>query len=146
MRNIMSGFSTLLKFAERRSEGALTAWQRVKVQCEEAKHKLRLLKQHGDSYRDRMRAGLQQGMPAASMMAHIGFIGQIETVVDRQQDEIGSLEEACARQWQELVEARREKRLYELLSERAATRDAEAASRRRQAEIDELLQRAATTP
>jgi flagellar export protein FliJ len=141
----MSGLSTLLKFAERRSEGALTAWQRVKAQCEEAKQKLLLLRQHGEGYRDLMRASLQQGMSATSMMAHIGFIGQIETVVGRQEDEIGSLEEACARQWQELVEARREKRLYEILGERAAIREADAASRRRQAEIDELLQRAAET-
>jgi flagellar FliJ protein len=139
----MSGLSSLIKFAERRTEGALTAWQHLRRQCDEAKQKLLLLKQHGEGYRDLMRTGLQQGMSANSMMAHIGFIGQIEAVVSRQESEVGSLEEACARQWQELLAARREKRMYEILSERAATRDAEASSRRTQAEIDELLQRAA---
>jgi hypothetical protein len=44
----MSGFSTLIKFAERRTEGALSAWQRLKGQCDEAKQKLLLLKQHGE--------------------------------------------------------------------------------------------------
>jgi flagellar export protein FliJ len=93
-----------------------------------------------------MSAGLQQGMSATSVMAHIGFLGQIETVVGRQENEIGSLEDACARQWRELIEARREKRMCEILNERAATRNADAASRRGQADIDELLQRAAKTP
>jgi flagellar export protein FliJ len=142
----MSGLATLIKFAERRAGGALTAWQRLRNQCDEAEHKLLLLKKHGEGYRDVMRAGLQQGMSATSMMAHICFIGQIEAVVVRQESELGNLKEACARQWQELLDARREKRMYEILSERAATRDAEAASRRQHAEIDELLQRAAKAP
>jgi flagellar biosynthesis chaperone FliJ len=43
------------------------------------------------------------------------------------------------------VEARREKRTYEILSERAKMRKADTASRRKQAEIDELLQRAVKT-
>jgi flagellar export protein FliJ len=79
------------------------------------------------------------------MLAHMGFIKQIEAVVIRQETEVVSLEEGCGRLWQELVEARREKRTYEILSERAMRRKADTASRRKQAEIDELLQRAVKT-
>ncbi|MBV8590315.1 MAG: flagellar export protein FliJ [Acetobacteraceae bacterium] len=139
----MSGLATLRKLTERRAAGALASWQSLRTQCDEAKQKLSLLKKHAQGYRDVMHAGLEQGMSAASMMAHIAFIGQIEAVVVRQEAELGSLEEACGRQWQELLDARREQRMCEILSERTAVRDAEAASRREQAEVDELLQRAA---
>jgi len=139
----MSGLATLTKLTERRAAGALASWQSLRTQCDEAKQKLSLLKKHAEGYRDVMHAGLEQGMSAASMMAHIAFIGQIEAVVVRQEAELGSLEEACGRQWQELLDARREQRMCEILSERTAVRNAEAASRREQAEVDELLQRAA---
>lgn len=139
----MSGLQTLIQFAERRSEAALAMWRRLKAQSEEARQKLALLRQHEQGYRDLMRADLQQGISATSSMAYLGFIGQIDAVAVRQESEVGSLEQACARQWQELVEARREKRMYEILGERAALRKAEASSRRGQAEIDERLQRAA---
>ena len=142
----MSGLAALIRFAERRTEGALIAWQRLKAQCEEANQKLLLLQQHGKNYRDLMNAGLQHGMSGNSTMAHLGFIGQIEAVVDRQQSEIVNLEEACERQWHELVEARRDQRMYEILSERAATREAELASLRDQTRMDELLQRTASSP
>lgn len=138
----MSGLATLIEFTERRIGAALSAWQRLRAQCDEAKQKLLVLKQHGDGYSTLMHSDLQEGMSATSMMAHVGFIKQIEAVVIRQESEIGSLEEGCGRLWQELVEARREKRTYEILSERAKMRKAETASRREQAENDELLQRA----
>jgi flagellar export protein FliJ len=137
----MSGMQSLIDFAERRVEGALTSWQRLRVQYEEAMRKLLLLQQHGENYRDLMRTGLERGLSGTSTMAYMGFIGQIEAIVLRQESEIGSLEKACAQQWQALVDARREKRAYEILSERAANRKAEARSRRAQADIDELLQR-----
>lgn len=142
----MSGLTSLVKFAERRTEDASAAWQRLRAQCDEARHKLVLLTRHAENYRDRMRAGLHRGMPAGSTISHIGFIGQIEVVVARQQSELASLEQVCARQWQALIDARRDQRMYEILSERAAARDAQTASRRRQADTDELLQRAATRP
>jgi flagellar export protein FliJ len=142
----MSELAALIKFAERRAEGALIAWQRLKTQYDDAKQKLAQLHRHGEGYRDLMRSALQQGVSATSAMAHIGFIGQIEAVALRQEHELGDLEAACARQWRELLEARREKRMYEILRERAATREAEAAFCRRQADIDELLQRAAKRP
>ena len=136
----MLGLATLTKFTEHRAAGALKSWRRLRTQCDEAQHKLSLLKRHAEGYRDMMSNGLLEGMSATSIMAHIDFIGQIEAVVVRQEAEIRNLEKACGRQWQELVEARREKRKYEILSERAAARDADAASRRQQAEVDELLQ------
>ena len=142
----MSGLQTLIQFAGRRSDGALMAWQRLRAQCDQARQKLLMLKQHEANYRDLMRCDLQQGISASATMTYIGFIGQIEAVVVRQEGEIGSLEEACARQWQELVEARREKRMYEILAERAAARQSEAAARRAAAEFDELVQRAGKSP
>jgi flagellar export protein FliJ len=142
----MSGLAILIKLAERRAEEAVTGWARLTAQRDDAKHKLVLLEKHGEGYRDLMRTGLHDGVSAASLAAQIGFIGQIESIVVRQQSELGQLEEACARQWQELLSARRAKRMYEILSERSATREAANASRRQHAEIAEKLQRAASSP
>lgn len=142
----MSGLQKLISHAGRRSDGALATWQRLKEQCDEALAKLALLKQHRERYRDLLRSGLGEGMPALSTMAYLGFIGQIDEVVLRQESEVGRLEQACARQWQELVETRREKRMYEIVHERAASRELAAALRRAQAEIDDLLQRVGSAP
>jgi flagellar export protein FliJ len=133
----------LIGIAGRRSEEALLAWRRLRAQCDEAMRKLSLLKQYCERYRGLMRAALTEGMPAPATLAYLDFIRQIEEVVLRQESDIGSLEAACARHWQTLVEARREKRMYEILGERAAAREVQAALRRREAEMDELLQRAA---
>jgi flagellar export protein FliJ len=133
----------LIDIAGRRSEEALLAWQQLRAQCAEAIRKLTLLKEYRERYHDRMRHGLEAGMPATATMAYLEFIGQIDEVVLRQENDLGSIEQACERQWQALVEARREKRTYEALNERLAAREAEAALRRRHAEIDELIQRAA---
>lgn len=141
----MKGLASLIKLAERRTEQAVLAWQRLHAQCDDAKQKMLLLQKHGDGYRDLMRTDLQQGMQAASSTAHIDFIHQIEAVSVRQGTELGQLEQACARQWQELVSARRDQRMYEILQERAATRDAATASQRQQAESDEAVMRAART-
>ena len=142
----MKGLASLIKLAERRTEQAVLAWQRLRAQCDDAKQKMLLLQKHGEGYRDLMRAGLQQGMRAASSTAHIDFIHQIEAVAVRQGTELGQLEQACARQWQELVSARRDQRMYKILQERAAARDAATASRCQQAESDEAVMRAARTP
>jgi flagellar biosynthesis chaperone FliJ len=75
----------------------------------------------------------------------LSFIGQIEEVVSRQQNEVGRLEAACTRQWQELVELRREKRVYEIVHERATERELATTLRRSQNEIDDLLQRVTKT-
>ena len=137
----MSILDKLIDGAGRRSDEALVAWRKLKQQCDEALHKLSLLKQHRERYHSMLRAGLAQGMPAMSTAAYVSFIGQIDEVVLRQEGEVGRIEEACVRQWQELVESRREKRIYEIVSERAASRELAAAFRRSQAEIDDLLQR-----
>ena len=73
------------------------------------------MKQHRERYRDLLNTNLGEGMPAMSTMAYLGFIGQIDQVVTRQESEVGRLEAACTQQWQELVEIRREKRIYEIV-------------------------------
>ena len=132
----------LIGIAGRRSDEALLAWQQLRAQCDEALRKLSLLKQYRERYRDLMHGALQDGMPAAAMLAYLDFIKQIEEVVLRQESDIGSLEAACAERWQDLVTARREKRMYEILGERATAEEMQAVLRRKQAEVDELLQRA----
>ncbi|HZU88096.1 MAG TPA: flagellar export protein FliJ [Stellaceae bacterium] len=132
----------LIGLAGRRSDEALLAWRQLRAQCDEAMRKLSLLRQYHERYRARLGAALKEGIPATAMRAYLDFIKQIEEVVLRQEDDIGSLDAACARRWQELIEARRERRMYEILSERAVALKAQAALRHRQAEIDELLQRA----
>jgi len=142
----MAGMHKLIAVAGSRSDGALATWQRLKAQCDEALKKLSLLKQHRERYRDLLNANLGEGMPAVSMMAYMGFIGQIDQVVLRQESEVGRLEAACTQQWQELVEIRREKRIYEIVHERATERELASALRRSQAEIDDLLQRVSRGP
>src|SRR5437868_1626902 len=142
----MSALHKMIELAEQRSDGAQVTWQHLKQQCDEALMKLTLLKEHRERYRDMLRSGLERGMPALSTMAYLGFIGQIDEVVSRQEGEVGRIEAACARQWEELVERRREKRLYEIVGERAAARELAAAFRRSQAEIDDLLQRVVKDP
>jgi flagellar export protein FliJ len=138
----MSQFDKLIEIAGRRGDEALVAWQQLKQQCAEALRKLTLLKEYRDRYRAMMNAGLQNGMAASATMAYLEVIGQIDDIVLRQESDLGTIEEACERRWQELVEARREKRSYELYNEFLAAREAEAALRRRNAEIDELISRA----
>jgi flagellar export protein FliJ len=142
----MAGLHKLISVTGNRSEGALATWQRLKAQCDEALRKLSLLKQHRERYRDLLNTNLGAGMPAMSTMAYLGFIGQIDQVVTRQESEVGRLEAACTQQWQELVEIRREKRIYEIVHERATSRELASALRRSQAEIDDLLQRVSRGP
>jgi flagellar FliJ protein len=141
----MSGIATLVKFADSRAQTALTAWQHLRLQCDKAKQKLLALNGHRENYRARMCNDMQQGISANSMIAHLGFINQIEAVVTQQENEVANLEEGCARLWQQLVDARREKRMYEMLSTRAAVRRADILSRRGQREVDELLQHSTKT-
>jgi flagellar export protein FliJ len=139
----MSGPAALIKLAERRADEAVLAWQRLDAQCHDARDRLALLQQHREAYRQLTQASLQHGMPAGSIVAHVGFIEQIEAVVVHHTNELGRLEAACARQWQAVVDARRDKRRYEILAERIAARDSAAASRRTRAETEEELLRAA---
>ena len=136
----------LISVTGKRSDAAVVAWQRLKAQCDEALLKLSLLKQHRERYREMLNSGLGEGMPALSTMAYLGFIGQIEEVVLRQESEVGRLEAACSRQWEQLVELRREKRTYEVFTEKLAERELATALRRSQAEIDDLLQRVSKVP
>jgi flagellar export protein FliJ len=136
----VAGFANVLKLARHRAEAALVAWQRADGQCADAKAKLAALERHAEAYREGLAARLQQGAAAAAVADELGFIGQIAAVVSRQRIELGQLETASAHHWQELVAVRREQRMYQLLSERAAARVAEAARLRRQRAIDEALQ------
>lgn len=138
----MSQINKLVDIAGRNSDEALAAWQRLRDQCADALRKLSLLREYRESYRDRMRSHLVEGMPAMASMAYLDFIGQIDEVMARQQSDLHAIEQACARQWEVLVEARRDKRTYEILSDRDAARRAEAALRRGLAEMDDLIQRA----
>jgi flagellar export protein FliJ len=142
----MAALHRLISVTEKKSDAAVVTWQRLKAQCDDALLKLSLLKQHVERYRVMLNAGLGEGMPAMSTMAYLGFIGQIEEVVLRQESEVGRLEAACTRQWEEVIEIRREKRTYEIVSEKAAERELATALRRSQAEIDDLLQRVGKTP
>ena len=137
----MATLEKLISVTGSKSDSALAAWRRLKAQCDDALMKLSQLKQHRERYRTLLNTDLGEGMPAASAMAYLGFIGQIEEVVLRQETEVGRLEEACTRQWQELTELRREKRVYEIVQERAVERELAVALRRSQVELDELLQR-----
>ncbi len=137
----MAALHSLISVTGQRGDVAAAAWQRLKAQCDDALVKLSLLKRHVDRYREMLNTGLGEGMPALSTMAYLGFIGQIEQVVLRQESEVGRLEAACTRQWEELIEIRREKRTYEIVSEKAAEREMASALRRSQTEIDDLLQR-----
>src|ERR1700684_4536570 len=114
----MAGLHTLISVTGQKGDGALVNWQRLKQQCDDGVMKLSLLKQHRERYRDLLNSGLGEGMPAMSTMAYLGFIGQIEEVVLRQESEVGRLEAVCARQWEQLVELRREKRTYEVFTEK----------------------------
>jgi flagellar export protein FliJ len=142
----MARLHKLISVTGSKGDGALANWQRLKQQCDEALKKLSLLKEHQERYRGLLSSGLGEGMPAVSTMAYLGFIGQIEEVVLRQEGEVGRLEAACTKQWQELVELRREKRAYEIVQERADERELAAALRQCQAEIDDLLQRVGRGP
>jgi flagellar export protein FliJ len=140
----MPPMDKLIGVAGQRSDEALRAWQQLSEQCADAMRKLALLKEYRERYRVRMSDGLAAGMPVTATRAYLDFIGQIDEVVQRQEHGLGTIEQACAHKWQELLVARREKRTFEILGERLAAKDAEAALRRRRAEIDELIQRAAT--
>jgi flagellar export protein FliJ len=137
----VAALDKLITVTGRKSDNALATWQSLKAQCDDALMKLSLLKEHCERYRNQLSAGLGEGMAAMSTMTYLSFIGQIEEVVHRQESEVGRLEAACTRQWQELVEIRREKRVYEIVHERATEREMAIMLRRSQAEIDDLLQR-----
>jgi flagellar export protein FliJ len=137
----MAALHKLISVTEKKSDAAVATWRRLKAQCDEALLKLSLLRQHVEHYRQMLNNGLGQGMPAMSTTAYLGFIGQIEEVVQRQETEVGRLEAACSRQWEVLIELRRERRTYEIVSEKAAERELATALRRSEAEIDDLLQR-----
>src|SRR6185437_7143855 len=122
----MSGYDSLAEFVGNRANHQQIEWRNLMGQCDGAKRKL---------------GQLGAGMDATATMGFLRFIAQIETVIGKQEIEVARLEQACREQWHRVVEARREKRMYEILRDKAAAEKLGAALRRAQAEIDELTGR-----
>jgi flagellar export protein FliJ len=135
----MSAYQSLADFVGHEANRQFAAWRHLMSQCDNAKQKLVQLRQYAERYRRQLQSQLQNGLPANSIMVFLRFIGQIEDVIAKQDREVTRLELACRQQWQILVEARREKRMYEILRDRAAAEKLAAELRRSQSEIDELL-------
>jgi flagellar export protein FliJ len=137
----MSAYQNLANFVGDVAERQQVQWRQLMTQCDGAKKKLAQLKQFAERYRIQMRDRLHDGSEATAIMIFLGFISQIEAVIAKQEREVAQLEQSCVEQWQRLVEARREKRMYEILRDRVAAEKLTAALRRSQAEIDELMGR-----
>ncbi|MGH7013572.1 MAG: flagellar export protein FliJ [Stellaceae bacterium] len=130
------------KLAERQVEEAQRRWAVLAKECAAARHKLNLLRQYGDTYRTQLETGGRQGVVASQAASVAAFIRRVADVVAREEVQVRQLEGACEREWADLVAARRNKRMIEILMERQMLREAEEALRRSQSEIDDLIARA----
>ena len=130
------------KLAERQVEEAQRRWAVLAKQCAAARQKLSLLRQYGDSYRTQLEDGGRRGVIASQAASVAAFIRRVADVVAREEVQVRQLEGACEREWAGLVDARRNKRMIEILMERQMLREAEDALRRSQSEIDDLIARA----
>ncbi len=130
------------KLAERQVEETQRRWAVLAKECAAARRKLNLLRQYGDSYRAQLEDGGRQGVAASQAASVAAFIRRVADVVAREEAQVRQLEGACEREWADLVVARRNKRMIEILVERQMLREAEEALRRSQSEIDDLIARA----
>lgn len=137
----MTSYQSLADFVGGHADKQQVVWRNLMSQCDGAKRKLLQLRHYAERYRLQMRGNLSDGMEAMATMVFLRFIGQIETVITKQENEVARLEQAVLEQWHRLVEARREKRMYEILRDRAAAEKLALALRRSQTEIDELMGR-----
>lgn len=137
----MSNYHNLAQLVGTQADRQLVLWRQLMAQCDDAKEKLVQLRHYGERYRAQMQKHLNDGIEATATMLFLRFVGQIESVIVKQESEVARLEEMCRLQWQQLVEARREKRMYEILHDRAMAEKLAAALRRSQNEIDELMGR-----
>jgi flagellar export protein FliJ len=137
----MANYRNLAHIVGNQADRQLALWQKMMAQCDDAKHKLVQLRQYAERYRALMQKHLHDGIEATATMVFLRFVGQIESVIAKQEREVMRLEEQCRLQWQHLVEARREKRMYEILHDRAAAEKLAAALRRSENEIEELMGR-----
>jgi flagellar protein FliJ len=135
----MSGYHSLANFVGNEANRQFAAWRRLIDQCDNAQHKLVQLRQYAERYRQQLQLNLAAGLAANSTMVFLRFIGQIEGVIAQQEREVARLELACRQQWQNLVDARREKRMYEILQDRAVAENLATELRRSERQIDELL-------
>jgi flagellar export protein FliJ len=133
------GYQSLVEVVGNEADRQLAAWRRLMSQCDDAKQKLVQLRHYADRYRRQLHTQLHDGIAANSTMVFLRFIGQIEGVILTQEREVARLELACRQQWQLLVEARREKRMYEILRDRATAEKLAAELRRSERAIDDLL-------
>lgn len=137
----MTSYQSLADFVGDRADRLQVRWRQVMGQCDEAKRKVVQLRHHAERYRQQMGRRLNDGMEATATMGFHRFIVQIEAVIAKQETEVARLEQLCLQQWHHLVEARREKRMYEILRDKMAAEKLSAALRRSQTEIDELMGR-----
>jgi flagellar export protein FliJ len=137
----MSAYQSLANFVGDRAARQQVQWRQLMNQCDAAKRKLAQLKQYAERYRIQMRDRLNDGTEATAIMVFLRFIDQIETVIVKQEHEVAHLEQSCVEQWHRVVEARREKRMYEILRDRVVAEKLAAALQRSQVEIDELMGR-----
>ncbi|HEX4113001.1 MAG TPA: flagellar export protein FliJ [Stellaceae bacterium] len=137
----MTSYQSLADFVGDRADQQQVRWRQVMSQCDEAKRKLVRLRQYAERYRLQMQHHLNDGMEATATMGFLGFIIQIEAVIAKQESEVTRFEQASLQQWQFLVEARRETRMYEILRDKVTAEKLAAALRRSQAEMDEMMGR-----
>ncbi|MDE2167725.1 MAG: flagellar export protein FliJ [Alphaproteobacteria bacterium] len=130
------------KLAERQVEEAQRRWALLAKECAAARRKLNLLHQYGETYRLQLESGGRQGVAASQAAAVAAFIRRVAEVVAREEVQVRQLEGACEREWADLVAARRNQRMIEILVERQMLREAEETLRRSQIEIDDLISRA----
>jgi len=130
------------KLAERQLEEAQRRWAVLAKECAAARRKLNVLRQYGETYRVQLETGGRQGVVASQAASVAAFIRRVADVVAREEVQVRQLEGACEREWADLVAARRNKRMIEILMERQMLREAEEALRRSQSEIDDLIARA----
>jgi flagellar export protein FliJ len=142
----MSNYRSLADFAGDRADQQQVQWRMLMGQCDAAKRKLGQLGHYAERYRAQMGAHLADGLDATAAMGFLRFIEQVETVVAKQQREVARLDLACREQWHRLVEARRERRMYEVLRDRAVAEQVQLALRRSQIELDELMGRIVKAP
>jgi flagellar export protein FliJ len=142
----MSNYQSLADFAGDRADQQQVQWRLLMGQCDAAKRKLGQLRHYAERYRSQMGAHLANGVDATAAMGFLRFIEQVESVVTKQQREVERLDLACREQWQRLVEARREKRMYEVLRDRTVAEQVQADLRRSQIELDELMGRIVKAP
>lgn len=136
------GLTALGKSADREVEAAQRRWAALSKECAGGRQKLVLLQQYGEGYRAQLEAGACQGLAAGQAVAITAFMRRIAEIIIIEEGRVRQLEETAEREWTRLVEARRQRKMIDLLTERDAQKKLEVELRRSEREIDDLLGRA----